>query len=393
MKKFKQIFSLILAILMLVTAVPLQSFAAFDFFYPTVDKIEYAKDVKPLSYKEIIAQSKESDDGYVYNFFDTGYNVYFSDGKKFENVNYSFIRHKGVEAIVLPEVINVAECTEAINQGKTTVNVDVNVSVAYRGRPTVYKTFTLERPIIKEFVKNITFVDTLPEIKEDDYNINFNFVGKKFEIEYADGTKKVAAVEETEFDFLLDGESISIYNRDSYYYDDVTGEKIYYTGITVEFMDEKIIIDKQEHICNYSSIEISDYSFNNEGKLASITYRLTHKDGNVIEKTNTIDEGVKADTFDGIIVDTIDGYDVKVNVYVSPAIFRKNSSCYITVNFGLDGWNLNGSETIYDFNEICDCRCHRSGIIYIFNQIVFKLQEIFGRETECQCGTAHSAVS
>ena len=73
MKKFKQIFSLILAILMLITAVPMQSFAAFDFFYPTVDKIEYAKDVKPLSYKEIMVQSKESDDGYVYNFFDTGY--------------------------------------------------------------------------------------------------------------------------------------------------------------------------------------------------------------------------------------------------------------------------------------------------------------------------------
>lgn len=393
MKKIKQIISIILAILMLITTVPMQSFAAFDFFYPTVDKIEYAKDVKPLSYKEIIAQSKESDDGYVYNSFDAGFDVYFSDGKKLENVNYSIIGYKGVEAIAFNECINSAECTEAINQGKTTVNVDVNVSVVYRGRPTVYKTFTLERPIVKEFVKNITFVDTLPEIKEDDYNINFNFVGKKFEIEYADGTKKVAAVEETEFDFLLDGESISIYNRDSYYYDDVTGEKIYYTGITVEFMDEKIIIDKQEHICNYSSIEISDYSFNNEGKLASITYRLTHKDGNVIEKTNTIDEGVKADTFDGIIVDTIDGYDVKVNVYVSPAIFRKNSSCYITVNFGLDGWNLNGSETIYDFNEICDCRCHRSGIIYIFNQIVFKLQEIFGRETECRCGTAHSAVS
>jgi hypothetical protein len=328
----------------------------------------------------------------VYNF-DTGFDVYFSDGKKFENVNYSIMGYKGVEVIVFTECINVAECTEAINQGKTTVNVDVNVSVVYRGRPTVYKTFTLERPIIKEFVKNITFVDTLPEIKEDDYNINFNFVGKKFEVEYADGTKKVAAVEETEFDFLLDGESISINNRDSYYYDDVTGEKIFYTGITVEFMDEKIIIDKQEHICNYSSIEISDYSFNNEGKLASITYRLTHKDGNVIEKTKTIDEGVKADTFDGIIVDTIDGYDVKVRVHISPAVFRQNSYCFVEIIYGLDGWNLIDSECIYDFTEICDCRCHKSGIIYLFNQIIYKLQEIFGRETECQCGTAHSAVS
>ena len=389
MKKMKKTLSIILVTLFIISAVPVQSFAAFDFFYPTVDKIEYAKDVKPLSYKDIIAQSKESDDGYVYNSFDTGFDVYFSDGKKFENVNYSIIGYKGVEAIVFNECINVAECTEAITQGKTTVNVDVNVGVVYRGRPTVYGTFTLERPIVKEFVKNITFVDTLPEIKEDDYNINFNFVGKKFEVEYADGTKKVAAVEETEFDFLLDGESISIDNRDSYYYDDVTGEKIYYTGITVEFMDEKIIINKQEHICNYSSIEILDYSFNNEGKLASVTYCLTHKDGTIIEKTNALDEDMKTDMFGNIIVDTIDGYDVKVNVYVSPAIFRKNSSCYITINFGLDGWNLNGSETIYDFTEVCDCRCHRNGIIYIFNQIVFKIQEIFGRESECQCGTYH----
>lgn len=213
MKKMKKTLSIILVTLFIISAVPVQSFAAFDFFYPTVDKIEYAKDVKPLSYKDIIAQSKESDDGYVYNSFDTGFDVYFSDGKKFENVNYSIIGYKGVEAIVFNECINVAECTEAITQGKTTVNVDVNVGVVYRGRPTVYGTFTLERPIVKEFVKNITFVDTLPEIKEDDYNINFNFVGKKFEVEYADGTKKVAAVEETEFDFLLDGESISKIGR------------------------------------------------------------------------------------------------------------------------------------------------------------------------------------
>ena len=106
MKKIKQTISIILAILMLITAVPMQSFAAFDFFYPTVDKIEYAKDVKPLSYKEIIAQSKESDDGYVYNFLDIGFDVYFSDGKKLENVNYSIIGHKGVEAIAFNECIN-----------------------------------------------------------------------------------------------------------------------------------------------------------------------------------------------------------------------------------------------------------------------------------------------
>ena len=88
---------------------------------------------------------------------------------------------------------------------------------------------------------------------------------------------------ETEFDFLLAGESISIYNRDSYYYDDVTGEKIFYTGITVEFIDATTIINKQVHTCNYSSIELLDYSFNDDAKLVSVTYRLTYKDGNVID--------------------------------------------------------------------------------------------------------------
>ncbi len=393
MKKIKQIFSVILALLMLITAVPVQSFAAWDFFYPTVDKIEYAKDVKPLSYKKIMSQSKGSDDGYVYNSYDSNFNVYFSDGKKFESINFS-IGHKGIEAIVFTECINVAECTEVINQGKTTVNVDVNVSVVYRGRPTVYRTFTLERPIVKEFVKNITFVDTLPELPEDEYsNDNFAFVGKEFEIEYADGTKKVAAVEETEFDFLLDGKSISIDYDDSYYYDEITNEKVYYTGYTVEFVDAITILDKQIHICNYSKLELLDYSFNDNGKLSSATYRLTHNDGSVLEKTCTFNEGIGALTFDDTVIDTVDGYDVKVNLLVSPSFLRQNAYCFVTISYGFESWDLSASEHIEDFTEICDCRCHRSGIIYIFNQIVFKLQEIFGRETECQCGTTHTAVS
>ena len=40
MKKFKQTISIILAVIMLLTAVPMQSFAAFDFFYITIDELD-----------------------------------------------------------------------------------------------------------------------------------------------------------------------------------------------------------------------------------------------------------------------------------------------------------------------------------------------------------------
>jgi hypothetical protein len=392
MKKFKQIFSLILAIFMLITAVPMQSFAVFDFFYITIDELEYAGEVAPISYKSVISQRISEDVEYAFFYDNPYYNITLSDGKLYEN-KWGIVNYKSIRSISFIERINIDDCIKAYEQGNKTVNVEVEAFIQYANNKYNVQNFTLERPLVKEIVKNITFVDTLPEIKEDDYNLNFNFVGKKFEIEYADGTKKVAAVEEAEFDFLLDGESISISNDDKYYYDDVTGEKVYYTGITVKFIDATTIINKQVHTCNYSSIELLDYSFNDDAKLVSVSYRLTHKGGNVIEKTCTFDEKSEVDAYGYTTVDTIDGYDIKVRMHISPAVFRQNSYCFVEIIYGLDGWNLIDSECIYDFTEICDCRCHKSGIIYLFNQILFKLQEIFGRETECQCGTAHSAVS
>ena len=392
MKKIKQTISIILAILMLITAVPMQSFAAFDFFYITIDELEYAGEVSPISYKSVVSQKTSEDDEYAFFYDNPNYDITLSDGKAFEN-KWGIVNYKSIRSISFIERINIDDCIKAYEQGKKTVNVEVEAFIQYANNKYNAQTFTLERSLVKEIVKNITFVDTLPEIKEDDYNINFNFVGKKFEIEYADGTKKVAAVEETDVDFLLDGESISISNDDKYYYDGATGEKVYYTGITVEFIDAITIINKQVHTCNYSSIELLDYSFNDDAKLVSVSYRLTYKDGNVIQKTCAFDEDSEVDTYGYTTVDTIDGYDVKVRVHISPAVFRQNSYCFVEIIYGLDGWNLINSECIYDFTEICDCRCHRSGIIYIFNQIVFKLQEIFGKETECKCGAWHEAVS
>ena len=391
MKKFKQIFSLILAVLMLITVVPLQSFAAFDFLYPTVESIEYAGEIQPISYKGVLSDKWSEDDEYVSLLDLNKYDVTLSNGKVIENTSFATSIINRISSISFSESVKIEDCKKAIEQGKSTVDVQVTVFVNYINYKYNYFTFTLQRPIVEEIVKNISFVDTLPEVTEDTYyNANFDFVGKKFEIEYADGTKKTATVEETEYSFLLDGKDISVIYGDNYYIDYATQQKVYYTGYTVEFVDATTILNKQIHECNYNELELLDYSFNDNGKLTSITYRLTHNDGSTIEKTCSFDP---LGDYEKIAIDTVDGYDIVADLYVSPGFFRQNSFSFVSISYGFDSWDLSASEHIEDFTEICDCRCHKSGIIYIFNQIVFKLQEIFGRETECQCGAWHEAVS
>ncbi len=391
MKKFKQIFSLILAVLMLITVVPLQSFAAFDFLYPTVESIEYAGEIQPISYKGVLSDKWSEDDEYVSLLDLNKYDVTLSNGKVIENTSFATSIINRISSISFSESVKIADCKKAIVQGKSTVDVQVTVFVNYINYKYNYFTFTLQRPIVEEIVKNISFVDTLPEVTEDTYyNANFDFVGKKFEIEYADGTKKTATVEETEYSFLLDGKDISVIYDDNYYIDDATQQKVYYTGYTVEFVDAVTILDKKIHECNYSALEMLDYSFNDDGKLTSIKYRLTHNDGSKIEKTCSFDP-LGAD--EKIVIDTVDGYDIVADLYVSPSFFSQNSFSFVTISYGIGSWELRASDTIFDFTEICDCRCHKSGIIYIFNQIVFKLQEIFGKETECKCGAWHEAIS
>ena len=52
MKKMKKTLSLVLAVIMLLTAVPVQSFALFDNLNPTVVKVEFADDL-PISNQHV----------------------------------------------------------------------------------------------------------------------------------------------------------------------------------------------------------------------------------------------------------------------------------------------------------------------------------------------------
>ena len=391
MKKIKQTLSLILAVIMLITAVPVQSFAAFDFLYPAVESIEYVGEAEPISYKGVLSKKLSEDDEYVPLFDSNRYNIVLSNGKTIANTSGFASFKSGIRMISVTEQVKIDDCIKAIEQGKSTVEIIASVYVTYLNRKYNYFTFTLERPIVKEFVTDISFADTMPEITEDnDWNYTSAFVGKKFDIVYADGTKKTEAIVETDEGFFLDGEHIYISDEDGSYIDEVTGAKVYYTGYTVEFIDAETILDKQIHTKNYKSLELLDYGFDDSGKLTSVTYRLTHNDGSITEKTCSFDAlGVDEKT----VIDTVDGYDIEADLYVSPCFLQQNSYCFITISYGCVGWGLRANETLYDFSEICDCRCHKSGIVYIFNQIIFKLQEMLGKTQECQCGASHDAVS
>ena len=89
MKKIKQTISIILAILMLITAVPMQSFAAFDFLYPTVESIEYAGEPQPISYKGVLSDRWSEDDEYVSLLDSNKYDVTLSNGKVIENTSFA----------------------------------------------------------------------------------------------------------------------------------------------------------------------------------------------------------------------------------------------------------------------------------------------------------------
>ena len=106
MKRFKQILSLIFAVIMLLTAVPVQSFAVFDFFYITIDELEYAGEVSPISYKSVISKKTTEDDEYAFFYDNPNYDITLSDGKAFEN-KWGIVNYKSIRNISFIERINI----------------------------------------------------------------------------------------------------------------------------------------------------------------------------------------------------------------------------------------------------------------------------------------------
>jgi hypothetical protein len=384
----KKTLSIILVALLVISAVPMQSFALFDWIRPKVVKVELVNDV-PVSNK--LVQNSEPWYGLTETYFydvveDTQiYKLWFSNGRSVVIDNYELSGADTLSGVLYAGAVtycNREECAKAIAEGRNKVNVTVSVVVYYiDGEQSIY-TFEVERGIVKEYISSVEFIDSMPE-NYDEENPEASFVGKKFEIEYPDGSKEILSLEDKgEAGYYLGKESVFMIYGQDFYVDSATGESIYFEGITFNYLDETIILDKTLLPCPYSSYEITDYELNGKAGVTSVTYKLTYKDGRVTEKTFNFDEPVTVDNF--VVIDTVDGYDITFGVYSWASVYYSVQSW-----IGCDIWGL--CVTVEgEITDFCDCRCHKDGFINdILNAFLSVIWQIFRINECCQCGVYH----
>lgn len=385
----KKTISLILAVIMLLSAVPMQSFALFDWLKPKVVKVEML-DNYPISNQYVQTHAGFLDDGvcYIYGdevFNEYKYKVYFSNGRSVE-VSYEGITNlflfSGVEDAYAYIIADLEKCAKAIAEGKNTVEVEILVTVWYSGNGGFDSfSFTMEKPIVDRVIENVSLVDPMPESYDIDWPAD-DFVGKKFEVEYADGSKEVHTLVASDYRYYLGDYFVELWHGEDKYVDEETDEIVYYKGLDINYRDCITSIERELLPCQYESIEVTDYKINGKGSVTELTYKLTYKDGRVIEKTCIPEKAINYTEY--VVIDNIDGN----KVYVGVDSF--GDSYYIETWIGYDVWEVyyyNEYENIADF---CDCRCHKDGFLnYILNAILCRIWLVFGIREYCNCGVWH----
>ena len=392
MKKMKKIISLILAVLMMLSVVPVQSFALFDFLNkaPKVARVEVVDDT-PLSLKRveenIYDADEENEEICISNYLDTysfKYKIYMEDGGVEETTEMYPTSDTltgedrylcGVTMRLVP-----AEFRKALAEGKQTFPVEFEVCIGYENRfgQECYESYFIDYDmrIVEQYVINITAID---EISPDD---EFSTVrGKRFEVEYYDGRKEIYTVGTKGGDFAFDNEKLIHFPMGSdVAINEETGEEFYYDGYTLEYCDFKLPLIYKVIPKIYSNFELTGYKYDGNGLLRELSCRITYADGRVLEKSYTFDDGEIEDGY--AVIDTIDGNELKVHYYVYDEEFN------MTVNFGYNAWELS-AEVVEEIESACDCVCHKYG----FYRIIFIIKCIFWILTftnqTCQCGSEH----
>lgn len=389
MKKMKKTLSIILVALFIISAVPMQSSALLEWiWWPKVVKVELVNNV-PISNKAV--QNSGPWYGMLNTYvYDVGeekqmYKLYFSNGRTVVVDNYETSGADALSGVLYAGVVIYAdrkECDKAIAEGRNKVNVTANVVVNYLNGISKIYTFLIEREIVKEYISSVEFIDSMPE-SYDKENPEAAFVGKKFSVEYCDGSKEILALEDKgEAGYYLGKEPVNMWFGQHSYTDSLTGETEFFEGIELNYVDEKIILDKSLMPCPFSSFDITDYELNGKGGVTSATYKLTYKDGRVIEKTFSFDEPIKNDNF--VVIDTVDGYDITFGAY-----FWTTDHYGIQSWIGCDIWGL-CVEIEGDIVDYCDCRCHKDGFFNdIINNLLRVIWNIFFVNEYCQCGMFH----
>ncbi len=388
MGKMKKTISFILIVFMLLSVVPVQIFAAG----PTLEKVEFI-DNTPISNQYIqncyalnpdtnvqqILYSVSSDYEYYYK-------LYFSNGKTLDTQNGNYPDEYwlcGINHYFVTTYVDAAACQKAIDEGKSTVKVKVCVELDKLVGKDETLSFEVEKEIVPGYVKSIKLIGDIPKGLGYGEYIAEKFNGREVEIEYYDGRKEIAEIvckeKDTPFCYINDELASLLYVEYSDY-DEESGESFYYKSLRIDYLDIETDMAKVETKCPFEEIKLLDYKFDGKGNLTEVTYRLTCKDGRVIEKTCSVN-GTKGE-YGQVVIDTVDEYDVVVYLYMT--------STYYDVVIEIEDFRgvfdyVDGS----DATDACDCICHKNGIMYIFGFIMVSIWKLFRINQYCKCNASH----
>lgn len=388
MKNMKKTLSLILAVIMLLSAVPMQSFALFDSLWPKVVDVEIL-DNTPISnkYVQSLASEKNMKNEVKYDL-SSDYRVFLSNGRVIDvNADSDGSDLKsGVLYTFVSVYVNAEECAKAIELGKKKVNITIwvklyNLDDTFRS----YMYYT-EKDIVEELVTDIKLYDSMPKIY-DYLNPLPDFVGKEFKVEYCNGGYDILALEKCGDDYYLGDKKVNMWCEDGWYDSCSSGSDfgcgiVYYTALYVSYIDKSCVLDDKHNLWIFDSIDILDYKLNGKGGITAITYKLVGYEDTTI-KTCVLEEPIKFEEY--TIIDNINGLDIVANVRR-----QGDSSYYLACSSGYSQWNLYDATEFDDITEFCDCRCHKDGklnnLIYAF---LLRIWKIFGKNEICQCGLDH----
>ncbi|MBR3816851.1 MAG: hypothetical protein IKJ27_09020 [Clostridia bacterium] len=309
MKKF---IAVILTVIMFIAVCPLQSLA-FTVKLPTVESVRFIDDV-PVSVKDIETGKemieefidemlKEFEEefgelefdietvlnilGYeskeeLYDFYlsdcDYGYKVEatLSDGSVYE-IDFPEGRAEidRYTYIYIDAVVKYKDFVAAKEAGESeipvTVSCEVISDISGIGKES---SFVLYKDTVDCFVKSIAPVSTLDTTYYED-SVMPNLEGESFVITFADSTQKTckAKFDPAEDEFVLDGAVLSSL---------IFGNKAYISYYDAVYEFDITYVDSP-----YESIELTDYDFDEENGLTSVSYKIVKNNGT--SKSFTVD--------------------------------------------------------------------------------------------------------
>lgn len=359
-KTTRKIFSIVLTVLMLMSVMSIQSFAALDFLRaPTITSVEMSensfdsvslKEVKTF-FDEMEESLKEMEEIYgetidfdalseelkemLYSFYlgysnlDYEFVVTLSNGEKYTvKAADGYVDVNAFVTVEIDALVLYDDYLAAVEDDADTVkvtfkgNVYSNVLQDY----TEAGAYTAETEIdliscVVESIKPVSGVSSTVYEDADYMDID----GAKFRIKYADGSTKTAEVTQT-----ISMENVVYYPSVKY---ELDGNPLYageYDGEAYfTYLDAEYSMKVKYAENPFESIEITNCVFDYETGLQSIDYTITWKNGNSEDFTKEF-TAEKAVDFYGAI-DCVDGYVIMLSPYYSAEEDPEESELKLTI--------------------------------------------------------------